>query len=304
MANYRVILSTTQVGEQEAKPIQASVIILDVDNTLFDWFEFWANSFKAMVNSVIGSTDIARDTLLQEIKAVHTRHGTSEYAFLLQELPSLQKVSKLRRDVVIADAIRSFREAREKTLTLYPGVMETLLRIKSLGTVTIAFTESQKFYTIHRLKRFGLDGVLDAVYSVEDHDLPDGLQVEAIRSKPKDSYVLLKTAEHTLKRGTRKPDPEILLSILNDYEIVPERAVYVGDSLHKDVLMAQRAGVADVHAAYGRAHKREDYELLRSVSHWTPEEMENEKTSEIDIKASTVLRAGFAEVLERFEFHG
>ncbi len=42
----------------------------------------------------------------------------------------------------------------------------------------------------------------------------------------------------------------------------PTRMIYVGDTLMKDVLMAQQAGVRDVWAKYGEAQASEEYDGL------------------------------------------
>lgn len=45
----------------------------------------------------------------------------------------------------------------------------------------------------------------------------------------------------------------------------------------KDVAMAQKVGVVDVHAAYGVVQHRPEYDLLRRVSHWTADDVECER---------------------------
>jgi phosphoglycolate phosphatase len=73
----------------------------------------------------------------------------------------------------------------------------------------------------------------------------------------------------------------------------------------KDVAMAQKAGVHDVHAAYGVAHKREEYELLREVTHWTAEDVERERRlSQAHVQPTFVLEEGFADILRHFDFGG
>lgn len=62
--------------------------------------------------------------------------------------------------------------------------------------------------------------------------------------------------------GERKPKPGLLLEIIREAGACPEPAVYVGDSLMKDVAMAQAADVADVHAAYGLSIMR----MLRAAA--------------------------------------
>ena len=75
-------------------------------------------------------------------------------------------------------------------------------------------------------------------------------------------------------------------------------AIYVGDSLFKDVVMAQKAGVADVYAHYGKAHTKGEYELLRAVTHWPSEDVENEKKlTESDCHPTFTIDGGFSQLL-------
>lgn len=67
-----------------------SVIVTDLDNTLYDWFEMWYTSFNRMLSSLVNQSGIRQDILEKEIHQVFQRHGTSEYEFLIQELPSLR----------------------------------------------------------------------------------------------------------------------------------------------------------------------------------------------------------------------
>ena len=62
--------------------------------------------------------------------------------------------------------------------------------------------------------------------------------------------------------------------------------------------MAQQAGVTDVHALYGASQHKPEYELLRRVTHWTPEMVERERNA---LKpAMHVLDKNFAQILPLF----
>ena len=74
-----------------------------------------------------------------------------------------------------------------------------------------------------------------------------------------------------------KPNVEVLHSILDGQGCEPEESVYLGDSLMKDIVMAQAAGVLDAHAEYGLVQHRDEYDLLRRVTHWTDEDVAREK---------------------------
>ncbi len=125
-----------------------SVLITDLDNTLYDWVEVWYQSFRAMLDRVVEASGVPEEILLSEIKAVHQKHGTSEYAFLLEELPSLQaKHPVLDIPGIYSEAIHSYRRARKEHLKLFPRVEETLRTIKARGCTIVAYTESMAFYT-------------------------------------------------------------------------------------------------------------------------------------------------------------
>lgn len=73
--------------------------------------------------------------------------------------------------------------------------------------------------------------------------------------------------------GFKKPDPVLLESIMVRERVRPADAVYVGDSLSRDVAMAQRASVLDAYAEYGRAGVGDAAEFLLAVTHWNDEEL-------------------------------
>lgn len=120
-----------------------AVLVTDLDNTLFDWFEFWYESFTAMIAEVERISGVDRNQLYADAHEVHQRHGTSEYSFLIQEMRTLIALhpnGEFRR--IYDDAIHAFRSARKRTLRLYPTVMDTLMEIKRRGTLIVAYTES------------------------------------------------------------------------------------------------------------------------------------------------------------------
>lgn len=279
-----------------------TLMIVDIDNTLFDWFAFWYSSFSAMVDAVLARANIDREILLQEIRAVHQKHGTTEYSWILQELPSISVLPDERQREIINAGRIAYRDARQRTSYLYASVDVTLLEIKRKGAHIVGFTESQSFYTIQRLLGFGLDGVLDALYCREEHSRPPNVDLETVRSRPHESYVLRKTRLVELATHNRKPDPEILLRIARDFHAPLDNVLYVGDSKMKDIYMAQQARVHDAHAEYGQAMYKEGYDLLRAVSSWSSDEIAKEVVMEQAVTPTVVLRHGLAEIFEHFRF--
>lgn len=255
-----------------------SVLISDVDNTLFDWVHIWHAAFSAMLDELLRLSGLDEATLLPAIRKVHQRVGTSEYAFLIGEVDVLRKAAGATPMLdYYAPAIAAYREARQEALEFYPGVGATLETLRSRGTLIVCYTESLAYYSQYRFRKLGLDRLVDRLYSPPDHDLPDGLSREDIRFHDASHYELERTDHRYTPPGELKPNPDILLSILRDLDVAPDQAIYVGDNLHKDVWMAQRAGVLDAHAAYGAAQHRAAYDLLRRVSHWPDEDVASER---------------------------
>src|SRR5208282_1580837 len=246
-------------------------LITDSDNTLYDWVDIWYRSFTAMLSKIEEITGIPEEELYDPISQVYQKHGTSEYSFLLEEIPVLHERYGARVAEELAPAVDAFRAARRDAMRLYPGVMSSLKTLKAKGITTVAYTESMSFYVNYRFRKLELDTVIDYLYSPPDHPLPYE-DISAIRKYPDESYLLERTIHRHTPQGEKKPNPHILSCILSDIGVRPDEAVYIGDHPKKDVAMAQQAGVLDVLASYGAAQHRAQYELLRKVTHWTREE--------------------------------
>ena len=91
---------------------------------------------------------------------------------------------------------------------------------------------------------------------------------------------------------------------MKDIGASPEHTIYVGDSLMKDIAMAQDAGVIDVYAKYGESRDSSTYELLRRVTHWSAEDVQKEK--DIHARGTVVptftLPTNLSEILGLFRF--
>lgn len=281
--------------------MQKRVLITDVDNTLLDWQDLWYQTFSAMTEKVIEISGVDRERLYAECSVIHQRYGTSEYSRLLEELPCLKELYGANVLKIMAPAVDAFRDARRRVLRLYPTVDEALNALKAAGVIIVAFTESKAFYTNYRFRKLGLDGLIDYLYSPEDHSMPD--DTPSTRYYEPDSYNFKKTIHRFTPEGEVKPNPGILLEIISDLGVQIEDAVYVGDNILKDVFMAQQAGVTDVHALYGASQHKAEYELLRKVTHWTPEMVERERNAlkPGGLIATHVLDKNFAQILPLFE---
>lgn len=278
-----------------------TVLITDVDNTLFDWVDIWYRSFRAMLDGVCSISGIKEEDLYGSISAIHQKHQTSEYAFLLEEIPELRSRYGESTLEVMSPAVDAFREARRSAMRLYPGVQETLSELRSRRVAIVAYTESQEFYTQYRFRKLGLDRLIDYLYSPPDHELPVA-NAAFLRKYDPETYKMKLTQQRHTPRGETKPNPHILATILDDLGVSPDQALFVGDSKMKDIAMAQDAGVLDAWAQYGQAQHRKQYELLKKVTHWTPEQVMREAkiNSGRYVNPTHTLKVGFSEVIQFF----
>lgn len=255
-----------------------SAVIFDVDNTLYDFTDFYNPAMTAMIEKIVEKSGIDKDQIIKEFRTIHQREGTSEYVFAIQELPSLNKLHPAENITELYDdAIHAFRSERKKHLKLYDGVLETLKQIKESGARVIAYTESPGFHAMSRLKKLGLDGVLDVVYSMPDHEIPDSKDMDVVRMYPKSNYRFEKTEMRFTPRGVLKPNPESIQAIIHDLNINEDQILYVGDHLMKDMAMAKKIGMNAAHASYGVYMDPAKYGLLRQISFWTEDMFEKEK---------------------------
>jgi FMN phosphatase YigB (HAD superfamily) len=283
-----------------------ALLITDLDNTVWDWFAAWNASFAPMLAALAERSGVPQAVLEREIRLVHQLRGTSEYTLLLNELPSLRHRHGDHVDLMTEydDVLHLQNSLRKKHTNLYPGVIATLEKVRAQGVPIVAYTESTAFRTVWRIKETGLDGLLDTLYSAPDHDWPVGLTPQDLRTLPAREYELQLTEHRHVPRGVVKPNDDVLRTILADYKVDPTDAVYIGDSLTKDIVMAQNVGVPDVHARYGVSDARPEYDLLRRVSHWPDESISREKdvAEGIQVVRPTYTVDRFDELLGLFNF--
>lgn len=272
-----------------------SVVVTDLDNTLYDWFRlWWFQPFNAMLETLQTSTDMNRETLLEEIKRVHVKYNTSEFPYVTDEMDCLKNMDPSIR----VSAREAFESKRREVLVFYPTVEETLLALKRKGCLLIGYTETQAFYTHERLRLLGLDLILDYVYSppTVEFEVPEGVE-------KKEPLPLRYTKDKHTPKGEKKPNPDILQQIIRDVGATQDEVIYIGNSLMQDIQMALHAGVTDVYARYGDDYQQDpDYDLLRQVTHWPERDVTTEQETTPETVPPTHTISEFSEILSIFEF--
>lgn len=252
-----------------------TLLITDLDNTLYDWVTFFSRSFSAMVDALVDELGFDREELLDEFHAVHRRLGDSEQPFAVLELPCIREhfgtLDRLALKQRLEGPLRAFNSERKKALKLYDSVAETLAVLQESAVLIVGHTESMKANAYYRLAKLGIVDCFCRLYALDSSGYPGHPDPErASELSPPASFV------HALPRSRRKPNPEVLLEICDREGVAPEDAWYVGDSLTRDIGMARAAGVTAVWARYGTFYDPGLWETLVRVSHWTEEDVRRE----------------------------
>ena len=145
-----------------------------MDGTLYSWIDYIVPAVEALVGSVERSTGWPRIRIVQALKKVYTKYESNEYPFVLQEseifeaFPEFGSFDKL----VIEPARTAFKDARNKYLQPYPGVSETLEKLKRRGVRVVALTDAPRNPVVTRATPFKLDLLLDAIYCLPGFETP------------------------------------------------------------------------------------------------------------------------------------
>jgi FMN phosphatase YigB (HAD superfamily) len=237
--------------------MRKTLLITDMDNTLFDWLGAWHRRLEGVLTALKSSTGLTDAELILRIREHNTKHRSSEASGLMYELMGAEAAGQVLKHL---DAT-----ARPE---LYPSVSRTLSKLDDLGVRVACVTESRMASAIQRAQILGLDHLLDSLFTPEPLDGEGRL-----------SPALGRMSVRTFPMPLLKPDPELLRYILRELGVEAAAALYIGDSRFKDGLMAEGAGVAFAWARYGAGEHRPEYEALRSVSHWSDQDIERDRVS-------------------------
>jgi phosphoglycolate phosphatase len=249
------------------------LIVTDMDNTLYSWVDYIVPAVEAMVSCVCRATGLPPLRVIQSLKAVYAQYESNDYPFVLQEsslyaeFPEFGSFDRM----VIVPAQAAFSEARRRYLEPYPGVVTTLRMLEEKGIPVVALTDAPRNPAELRAKQLGLDGLLRSLYTLPGFHFPrsqrgEHLVAAEIQRREELGQYRAACPVTELPRDYEKPNPAGLLQICRDFNVGPEEVLVVGDSLRKDVALAQSLGAVDCWAEYGTYVSREYRERLETIS--------------------------------------
>lgn len=244
------------------------LLITDLDDTLYPWIDFFIPAFYGMVKELSHTVNEEEATLLKEYKQIHQKKGSVEYPYATLYLPSVIKAFPDDTPETLFKKLdpvfHRFNSIRKQRLKLYPNVKETLTQISKLGIKIVGYTESAEENGFYRLRKLGIADLFQHVYvSDSQFERPD----------------YLPSSEITRVVHGKKPNAKLLEQICAQESVSAVEAIYIGDSITKDIYMAKIAGITSVLCNYpcDCQSANDLYQKLVAISHWTDEDFQREK---------------------------
>jgi len=253
-----------------------TVLLADIDNTLYDWPAFFAPSFRAMIHALSRELAIPEDQLYEECKAVFVKHNSLEYAFVIQELESVRSIGDEKRIGRLIEVGRgAFNSVRKRRLTPYEGVVETLQWLNEQDVVVIGITNSPVYRAQHRLYDLKLDSpsLLGGLVAWEGFQpsIEDSTNQGFVRGGHKRVQTRLRDENvYTVPLEHCKPNERHYMMALEAFGSSPTNAWAIGDSLAKDLEPAARLGIRTIWARYGSEYdpSTKNMATLLRITHW------------------------------------
>lgn len=272
------------------------LLVTDLDNTLYDWVGFFVPAFYAMIERASEILDIDTETLLDQMRIVHQRHGSCEHPFSLLETDivsiALKDMDVIIQKEMLDDAFYQFNKVRKNSLKTYDGVDNTLQTLVDSGIRVVGYTDARIPNSLYRVNYLGLDRYLTCLYAPKARHK----SLENIKMRNEDIL-------YVLPENDRKPNPRTLLHICEHLGVSTAETLYVGDSLSRDILMANSASIRSVWAKYGTRVDPVLWKKLVRITHWTSDDIEADALLKVEAaRAHPAFEINsFAEILNFFD---
>ena len=275
-------------------------LILDLDGTIYDWVDFFAPCFRAMVHVLARVTELDEDVITGSFRRVYQKYSSVEYYFSIQEL-DIWSTLKWSREKIEEKAVKpargAFRRVRQKRLHLYPNVRDTLIWAQKERLLIIAYSDAPEFQAQARLKYLRIDRFFDLLLSWKGHGVPEHALSDVHTRMKEGTYRWRIPSTRYRGLADAKPNPDILTSVLREFQLLPENTYLVGDSLWKDIYAAQQVGMNDIWAEYGRViNERKNLDTILRITPWTEEMLAKNQAASDEIHPTYVIK-DFAEVI-------
>jgi putative hydrolase of the HAD superfamily len=194
-------------------PVKA--ILFDMDNTLFDFVAAKLEACRKIL-SYIGNGKSAQSPSELFNYFLRGIYGFEDY----ENIKDYMQERNFYTPAGYGECCRIYEREKLQNLVLYPGVKETLIKLKESDFKLGIITDANHYHASARLSKVKLLEYFNPVVAAD-------------------------------MTGTKKPDPAHFLFALKSLEIKPEESLVVGDSIRRDMMPARELGFKTAYASYG-----------------------------------------------------
>jgi FMN phosphatase YigB (HAD superfamily) len=266
-----------------------SVLIFDVDNTLYDFVDFFGPSFRSMVHALAKTERLPESEIIRSARAVYQRAGTLEHQFLIQSMDIFASRAPIERERLIRLARVAFSKTRNARLKLYDGMGEVMASARANGFKCVCVTNAPYYHVEGRLRDLNVLALIDGLVAWEgsgvDESRPDYVRKYSGRKEQLQKRLqLFCTAESTNLKPATYPFKVIANRFGSRFHYFA-----IGDSIAKDLQPARAAGMNTIWARYGTKVDPRNLATLLEVTPWTAQEiaLSKEKLAEPDFVADS-----------------
>lgn len=220
------------------------LLVLDIDNTLFDWLPYYAESNTAVLKTLAELITVPFPQLVEEFKQL-MEHFDRNNSFVLPQLPSLAQMPTRPDSAMICQQCTAvFLQKANAALTPYPGVKTTLATIKCNHPhiKIVALTDSPALEAVWKITRLGLDPYFDGVYGLSS---PPIVPAATVLAEILAACQIYHGAVKRMPPEFEKPSTQGLAMVMNDFgldSIATDSVIYAGDNLKKDIALGKKVG--------------------------------------------------------------
>lgn len=239
--------------------INKKVLILDLDNTLYDWNDAYSSSFMALVNYHQKIFSLSESEVINNFKRYFKKKGTLELLPTFEYIQSYKNSNFKESDlqIIANESCQFFLNAWKQNIQLYSEVYETLKVLKIKGVKIIAFSDVSMFWATYRLNCLKILSDFDKIYApIDNIILPDYVKTNPMKYR-------------VIDEQQRKPNSAVIAEIIKYYNTNHKNTFMLGDNLNKDMKCAYDIKIISIWAKYGTKHGSTSGKILRSITPWT-----------------------------------
>ena len=239
------------------------VLVVDLDNTLYDFAAYFSPSFRAMVHVLSPRLEISETDLTIQFAKVFEQRGSLEYQFAVQELDCVRELPESVVVQLVHLASVAFGRTRRRRLRLYPHVRETLKWASEANVKICAVTNAPLYQAYRRIRDLGILKFFNAISSRDGTHIPESLG-DFVRKRDSAMEILARKMDRvaTHSHSVLKPHDNLFLSVIDQWKTVDHTYYAVGDSIVNDLVPAHFLGMKTIWARYGTVIDPKDLQTM------------------------------------------